>query len=161
VNYWKVIVATVVIFGAGVFTGGLLVNYVHTSQVRSKHTEHPPVAVATTNAPVVPPGPTPRLPEVLSRPFLPKLDSLLQLSSDQHKAIEKIISDSQASMRKVMQDARVNIRATLTPDQRSRFDDLMKHPKKAAAALNTNSVETNLPAAATLSVPTNPPAATN
>ncbi len=27
-NSWKVILATVVIFGAGVLTGGLLVNYV-------------------------------------------------------------------------------------------------------------------------------------
>ena len=33
-NSWKVILATVVIFGAGVMTGGLLVNYVD-------HSHHP------------------------------------------------------------------------------------------------------------------------
>ena len=33
-NSWKVILAAVVIFGAGVLTGGLLVNYVEPSHPR-------------------------------------------------------------------------------------------------------------------------------
>ena len=40
-NNWKVIFATVVIFGAGVITGGLLVNYVNYSHGRPAH--HPPL----------------------------------------------------------------------------------------------------------------------
>ena len=156
-NYWKVIVATVVIFGAGVFTGGLLVNYVRDTHGRNNPPHHP-VAVSGTNSVTPPIGAAPRLPEVLSRPFLPKLDNLLLLSSDQHKAIEKIITDAQAQMRKVSQDARVAIRSELTPDQRSRFDELMKRPRRAIA--NTNVVDllsTNPP----VSIPTNPPATTN
>jgi hypothetical protein len=151
VNYWKVIVATVVIFGAGVFTGGLLVNYIHQSHVRNGESHHPPTPPAGSNSVAgLLPNP-PRLPEVLSKPFLPKLDDLLHLSSDQHKAIEKIISDAQGQMHKVTQDTRMAIRGALTPDQRSQFDDLMKRQvKKPAGATNgvENGSSSNSPKAA-------------
>jgi Spy/CpxP family protein refolding chaperone len=133
VNYWKVIVATVVIFGAGVFTGGLLVNCIQNSHSKISHGKEAVVAAVHAVSPTNTPGataPVPRLPDILSKPFLPRIDDLLHLSPEQHKAIEKIISDGQGQMKKVMQDSRMEIRGELTPEQRAKFDELMKRPAK-------------------------------
>jgi hypothetical protein len=134
VNNWKVIptivCATVLIFGAGVFTGGILVDYVkqarpHPGVVHAK----PPVTpspVPPTNNPAV--SATRQPPQVLSKEFLQRLDGDLHLTKDQHEAVQKIISDGQNEMRKVMQDSRLEIREVLTPEQREQFDELMKRP---------------------------------
>jgi uncharacterized membrane protein len=130
-NNWKVIFATVVIFGAGVLTGGLLVNYVQHSNYRGPHKA---AAIPASHAPVtnVVARPVenekPRLPEVLSRQFLQQLDESLRLAPEQREAIQKIISEGQNQMRKAVQDARLEIREVLTPDQRTQFDDLVKRP---------------------------------
>ena len=118
-NNWAVIFATAVIFGAGVVTGGLLVNHVEHSRPRNIH--HPAAAtnsvnsVAQTNNPSQPRPP--RLPEILSKDFVEKLADSLQLAPEQRAAIEKIIADGQAQMRKavqaVRQDARQKIRDQL------------------------------------------------
>lgn len=159
-NYWKVIFATAVIFGAGVFTGGLLVNMVHQTPGHSA-AHHPAAAApnsgtnsnANTNAVVV------RLPEVLSKPFLPKLDDALHLSSEQHTNIEKIIVNAQAQTRKVMQDTRMQIRGELTPEQRAIYDQLMKRPGSVRRNGGTNALEslmwTNPPAGALPAATTN------
>jgi hypothetical protein len=132
VNNWKVIFATVVIFGAGVVTGGLLVNYVgHSYQKNSS--KHPAATVevhhsATNQPPRQAEAVKPRLPEILSKPFLQRLDEELRLTPDQHEAIQKIINDGQNQMRKVVQDARLEIREVLTPEQRKQFDELVKRP---------------------------------
>jgi uncharacterized membrane protein len=136
VNNWKVIFATVVIFGAGVVTGGLLVNYVQHSHPRN-YNNNPHRSGTTTE--VHPPATNPpphqadagkpaRLPEILSKPFLQRLDEELHLAPDEHEAIQKIINDGQNQMRKVVQDARLEIREVLTPDQRKEFDELVKRP---------------------------------
>jgi uncharacterized membrane protein len=134
VNNWKVIFATVVIFGAGVVTGGLLVNYVQHSHPKMNN-PHRPVAAAEVHPPTTNPPPhqadaakPPRLPEILSKPFLQRLDEELHLAPDEREAIQKIINDGQNQMRKVVQDARLEIREVLTPDQRKQFDELVKRP---------------------------------
>jgi hypothetical protein len=133
VNNWKVIptivFATVLIFGAGVFTGGMLVDYVkqahpHPGIVHTKPPTQPPVA--PTNNPNM--MATRQPPQVLSKELLQRLDGDLHLTKDQHEAVQKIISDGQNEMRKVMQDARLEIREVLTPEQRDQFDVLMKRP---------------------------------
>jgi Spy/CpxP family protein refolding chaperone len=131
VNNWKVIFATVVIFGAGVITGGLLVNYVQHS--RPKAARHPAAMVevhpALTNQLLrQADAPKPRLPEVLNKQFLQRLDEELHLATNQHEAIQKIIGDGQNQMHKVIQDARLEIREVLTPEQRKKFDELVKRP---------------------------------
>lgn len=135
-NDWKVIptivFTTALIFGAGVFTGGMLVDYVKYGHPRmmAAHRPAPPVStnsVPTTNVVAQANRPV-RPPEILSKDFLQRLDADLQLNKEQHEAIQKIISDSQNLMRKVVQDARLEIRETLTPMQRDQFDDLMKRP---------------------------------
>ena len=162
-NNWKVIFATVIIFGAGVITGGLLVNYVHLSEHRGgTHKtagQTPPGTNMTVQATGTYPATTTiRLSEVLNKSFLSKLDTALALTPEQHKCIDKIIAAGQEPMRKVMVDVSHNIREELTPDQRKKYDDVLKpfrpngphHPTPATnqpsmtVPTNTPSVKTNL-----------------
>ena len=150
-NNWKVIptivLATVLIFGAGVFSGGLLVNYVKTARPKKiTRVELPAtnavVVAASTNAPTISPAkPATRLPEILNKEFLQRLDAELRLNPEQHEAVQKIISEGQSSTRKMMNAARLEIREVLTAEQQKQFDGLVKkQPKKFTAAPPTNSV---------------------
>ncbi len=162
-NDWKVIptivLTTVLIFGAGVFTGGMLVDYVKQGRPRMamrRQMPPPPVAPAPTNNPVTQAKPV-RPPEILSKEFLQRLDNDLHLNKDQHEAVQKIIGDGQNQMRKVLQDARLEIREALTQPQRDQFDELMKRPFHkpifSTNALTNITVEVPRPAMA----PTNAP----
>jgi hypothetical protein len=165
VNEWKVIIATVVIFGTGVISGGLLVNYVDVSHVKVAQSAPAQLDVSnsvpqiSTNSLSKPASAArPRLPEILSKQFVDRLEKDLQLTLGQRADIEKIIADGQDDMRKAVQNvrqgARQKIREKLTEPQKKQFDDLFKqnHPgKKTVNSTNTPSV---LP-------PTNSPATTN
>jgi hypothetical protein len=174
VNYWKVILATVVIFATGVMAGGLLVNYVQHSHPKNLHRAPPLVATSSltnsrpssqTNNPVLPRLTEllkPRLPELWSKEFVAHLNDALELTPEQRDKIEKIIADGQelnhsiwtnnaAQMRKVMQDARQQIREQLTPDQRKEFEELMKRPPRKPSST------TNAPANLLLPPATNAP----
>ena len=147
-NSWKVILATVVIFGAGVFTGGLLVNSVQRPHFRmmghrpfaNDNDAHPPFEArdpqSRTNFFANMPRP-PRPPEILGDKFVQQLDDALKLTSDERASIQKIISDGQernheiwtnnsAQMREVIQDVRHRVRETLTADQQKLFEEMMK-----------------------------------
>jgi Spy/CpxP family protein refolding chaperone len=160
VNEWKVIFATVIIFGAGVISGGLLVNYADLSHERPI----PPAALPleSTNSAPAPAanhsnktalGSKLRLPEILSKQFVDRLEAELQLTLGQRADIEKIIADSQDEMRKavqdVRQDARLKIREKLSPEQRKRFDDLFK----ARHDFKKSGSGTNAPSANPLTLP--------
>jgi len=161
VNSWKVILATVVIFGAGVFTGGLLVNYVNHSHRNNHHPlangeAHPPAEAhepqSHTNNPAMP---RPRPPEILGTNFVQQLDDALQLAPDQRAAIQKIIAAGQernhaiwtnnsAQMREVVQDVRHRVRELLTADQQKQFEELMKRVPRRQQ--NSTNAPPNLPA---------------
>ena len=152
-NNWKVIFATVIIFGTGVITGGLLVNYVE-QHPRPKAVRHAvastePHAAATNQVVKPADNSKSRPPEVLSKQFLQRLDEELHLTTEQHEAIQKIIGTGQDQMRKVIQDARLEIRDVLTPKQRKEFDDLMKRQFRKTL-FGTNVPTTNLSAPAQL-----------
>ena len=170
-NYWKVILATVVIFGAGVLTGGVLVNFVQYSHPRTG--SHRPAAsgeshpsaearevqshtnnLATLSRPQRPP-------EILDDKFVQQLDDKLQLTPDERAAIQKIIADGQernhsiwtnnsAQMRAVVQDVRHRVREALNADQQKQFEDLMKRPPRRQGSTNApaGSPPTNSPASA-------------
>ncbi len=139
-NYWKVILATVVIFGAGVFTGGLLVNYVDHPHGRNPHRPQANTAHSQTNSPVVThlqEFPMPRLAEGMGKQFVQQLNDALQLTPEQRGKIEKIIAAGQEQnheiwtnvapkMRAVIQDVTQRIRAELTPEQVKPFEELLK-----------------------------------
>jgi len=129
----------------------LLVNYVHQTYLHAAASHHPPAA---TNVAVNPSG-VAHLPEPLSKPFLPRLDEMLHLSPEQHKAVEKILIDAQGKMHKVTQDTKLAIRAELTPEQLSRYDEAMKRPAKHPTG--TNAV-VNVSATNAMVLPTNSPA---
>ncbi len=130
-NNWKVIptivCATVLIFGAGVFTGGILVNYVKKPHPRPV-VRRAPAAGQTNSMAANARGRPIRPPEILSKDFLQRLDGDLHLNREQHEAIQKIISENQNQIRKVIHDARLEIREVLTAEQRKQFDELVKWP---------------------------------
>lgn len=144
-NFWKVILATVVIFGAGVLTGGFLVDAVHDGHPRGAR--RPPA-----NTEARPPRPAaeippPRMAERMGKQFVQQLNDTLQLTPEQLAKIEKIIAVGQEQnheiwtnvapkMRAVMQEVNQQIRAELTPDQVKQFEELLKHPPKRSAGTN-------------------------
>lgn len=140
-NSWKVILATMVIFGAGVITGGLLVKNIAGSKV----VEPRKVVVRTNLAPV---NVTP--PQMMRMEFLLRARKELGLSPEQHERIEKIIRDGQEKsrklwegvapeMRKELQSVHEKIRGELSPEQRKRFEQLLK------SAPRPNNPENNPP----------------
>jgi hypothetical protein len=136
VNSWKIIptivFATVLIFGAGVFSGGMLVNYVKQAPPRTQ--KRPPAAVQTNVISSSNSGGTPtskaaaKPPEILGKDFLQRLDGDLHLTPGQHEAVQKILAEGQNLVRKAVQDARLEIREVLTPEQLKAFDQLVKRP---------------------------------
>lgn len=132
-NSWKVILATIVIFGAGVITGGLLVNHVQ-SRPRT-HAAQPNPANALNGE-----MPGSLRPEILNRQFVQELSDKLDLTPEQREKIEKIIGQGQQSTRDlwklvapqfqmVWRDTRQQIREVLTPEQRKQFELLMKQQR--------------------------------
>ena len=118
---WQVILATMVIFGAGVVTGGLFVK--HVGHVQNPH---PPANAAPHNAPA---------PWHLQRvEFIRRLEKQLDLSPDQRKRVEDIMRESQErtkplwegigpQLREELKNVREQIRAELTPQQQKKFDE--------------------------------------
>jgi hypothetical protein len=136
VNSWKIILATIVIFGAGVMAGGLLVSHVDRSNRNARHWPGAPESR--------PPGNTNRAqlahmrpPELFgreSKDFMRQLDESLKLTPGQHDTIQEIIAEGQEQMQKavqsVRQDTHRKVRDQLTPDQQKQFDELMRRPSQ-------------------------------
>jgi hypothetical protein len=116
VKIWKVILATIVIFAAGALAGGLLVKALT-----------PP-----------PPPPKPPISPIISQQrFQEKLKRELELSADQTNRIDKVFHESNArikilwdlvgpEMQKERQEVYESIRGILTPEQREKFEQLLK-----------------------------------
>lgn len=123
-NSWKVILATMVIFGTGVVTGGLLVRHAAI-----------PTKTQPTNA-------TPRPPQTsfaggMRIEFLRRMERELDLTSHQRAQADKLLKESQERTRKIMepvapqmveelQQTKEQFRALLTPAQQARFDQVLK-----------------------------------
>ncbi len=152
-NSWKIILAAVVIFGAGVIAGGLLVNHAKDGQPglteasASESNVHP---VADNHGPAHPSEvPLPKLAERLSKDFVQRLVGSLHLTLGQSNNIARIVAEGQErnhvlwtnvapQMRKVMQDVNQQIRAELTPEQLKQFEGLMKqHPARRPPGTNS------------------------
>ena len=132
---WKVILATIIIFAAGVITGGVLVNRVQRPQ---RPGPLPPFA-----QPRQDPVPTPWF---VRREFLDRMDHHLNLSRDQYDRIAKILQDSQERTRQItrrvnpeiqdeLRNVRREIRGELTPEQVKKFDELqhtLRRPPRPA-----------------------------
>jgi len=121
-----------VIFGAGVVTGGLLIRKLTPPQPL------PPPRVAGAR----PPGAN--TPGGTRLQFLRRAERELDLTNKQREEVDKILSVSQERTKRLMepitpqlrdelQQTKEEIRAVLTPEQRKRFDELLKqqHPGEA------------------------------
>lgn len=117
-NTWKVILATLVLFGAGVITGGLLVQ--HTLQPGSLRPARP-AGVSRQSAPG------------MRYEFLRRMGRDLELTMEQQEKIDAILKESQEKTRKALheqfQETKAAFREVLTPEQRERFDELIKRPQ--------------------------------
>jgi len=127
VNTWKVIVATMVIFGAGVITGGLLVK--QTILVHPPKQAHSNASNRT----------VPTAPGVTRVEFLRRAERELNLTPEQREQADKLIAASQDRTKKIMEPVAPKIReelkqtkdqfrALLTPEQQTRFDEMLKKP---------------------------------
>ncbi|MDB6030935.1 MAG: motif protein [Verrucomicrobiales bacterium] len=117
---WKVILATLVIFTAGLFTGAVGVQYLSTPLARFR------------------PGPdNPFQPWMLRDQFVKYLGNQMDLSPDQRERISAIVHDSQQrtqiltgliepEMREELRNTREAIRQVLTPAQREQYDEILK-----------------------------------
>ena len=113
---WKVILATVVIFAAGALAGGILVKTLGPKPDIAK----PPV------------------PGILSQQrFQSRLKEKLELTPEQTNRIDKIFAESNERIRilwgligpelqKELKEVRDNSRAELSPEQRDKFEQLLK-----------------------------------
>ena len=152
-NAWRLILATVIIFGSGVVLGVVL-DYSTHSHAKAAH--RPAMASSTTNRPPVVRPIVEVLnlhqPEILSQEFMQKLDDQLEFSPAQRETINKILTDGQdqnhaiwtncaAQTRQVLQEVRQHVREQLNPDQIKQFEKLLKEmhtpPRKATG---TNSM---------------------
>jgi Spy/CpxP family protein refolding chaperone len=118
VNTWKVILATIVIFAAGAVTGALL----------ARHSAHPRQG-----------------PGGMRLEFLRRMERDLDLTREQRERIDKILKESQEQTRRIMepvspalhaelQRTKEEFRQVLTPEQQTRFDQLLKHPPRGREA---------------------------
>lgn len=163
-RYWKVILATLVIFAAGAITGGLVVN----QMVRAKSTTASPSptnrSVATRN--VVWPTQASPVPStnlaywyILKTNYLKQAQKELNLTAEQQDRIEMIISESQKrtkelsdamapKVRDEVRRARDRMRAELTPEQRRKYDLLYKSrsPRKPPEIVHAVPASSNTPA---------------
>jgi Spy/CpxP family protein refolding chaperone len=140
-NSWKIIPAVMIIFGAGVLTGGLLVNYVdqgHRENGRFPFWRATPRAQMS-DPTQASPGELnrPRTPEMWRKDFLGHLDEKLKLTPEQHADISRIIAEGQEQNREIwtniaprmhqeMELVQQRIREELTPEQQKQFEVLTK-----------------------------------
>lgn len=144
-NTWKVILATLAIFVAGIVTGCVLVGFVHRAQQKnSRALLREAITHRVDGNPREPsreparmPNLPGKMPQGLRMDFLKNLDREVRLTPDQREQIEKIVKEGQTrnqelwdrvlpDLRKEMQETRERIRAILTPEQRAQFEELMK-----------------------------------
>jgi hypothetical protein len=133
VNTWKVILATMVIFGTGVVTGmvggGLLVRYagIPFPQVRR------PALMRAQMPPNSAGG--------MRLDFLRRVQNELDLTPEQRVRIDQIFKDSQDRTKQIMEPvspllrdelkrARAEFVDVLTPKQRARFNELAKEQQQ-------------------------------
>jgi len=125
VRFWKVILATLVIFGAGVITGALVVNLRYPEETRPLSVK----AAAT-------PAPAPPL-QIQRKEFFLRMKRELRLRAEQQLRIEQIIHESQQrtqplwdqvapQMQEELRGVKEKIRGELDPEQQVKFAELLK-----------------------------------
>ena len=156
-NTWKVICATLVIFVAGIVTGGVAVGFgarIKNQNIRPRENFRPSGNVPNQQMPQVgnlpnPGARDPRSPlnfakgpqsRLMSLEFLEKLHKEIGLTQGQRERIAEIMADGQQRNKKIweriepdlrreMQETQKRIREILNEDQRKRWEELMKQQR--------------------------------
>ena len=121
-----------VIFGTGVVTGSLLVR--HVEHGRDRHPQH--------STSVAHPAPASSA-GIMRIEFLRRMERELELTPAQRDPIDRILKDGQERMKKLMDTVEPRrreefkktveeFRGVLTPEQRQRFDELVKQQQQRA-----------------------------
>jgi hypothetical protein len=142
VSIWKVIFATLVIFGAGIVTGGLFVNRMHQADpagvvASGEATKHP---LSVWERPVINTNNPPHSLKV-KNDFVTRFGQQLELTSEQRLRIEQIMGDSQKRtkqisdsiapyLREEVRHTRELIRSELTAQQLQKYDEIFRPKKK-------------------------------
>ncbi len=151
----KAIVAALVIFAAGVVTGGLTVKVAgkkdgHKGEKGEKRLKASLTALnPTNNFPVADNVSLPaqagnpvkgnivRRPELQMQALMRRMEYELNLRPEQRKKVEVIMHDSEEQMRRIweefpaqFQSLRQKIRAELDPDQRTRFEEIFRQKEE-------------------------------
>jgi Spy/CpxP family protein refolding chaperone len=140
VKIWKVVIAVILIFGAGVVTGGLLVRL----RVPPRPTPAGPVVMGSPAA--IPPG---------KQMFVQRVRRELDLTADQSAQVDEIMRDSHKRMVKIYEPVapqareetrrvRQEIQAILTPEQKKKFNEVFKrHQRENSDSTKTNAAQSN------------------
>jgi Spy/CpxP family protein refolding chaperone len=140
VKIWNVVIAVMLIFGAGVVTGGLLVR---TRVVQQSPVAQPQVLGTPTSS-----APTPATVAVPGRQLLiQRVRSELDLSPEQSTQVDQIMRDSHKRMQKLYEPlspqareetrrVRQEIQAILTPQQKKQFNEKFKRRQPVRAETN-------------------------
>jgi Spy/CpxP family protein refolding chaperone len=126
VSAWKVILATLVIFTAGLFTGALGIRHFAPPEPK------PPFKATPDN---------PFLPWMVREQFVQFLAENINLTPDQKEKVLKIVHESQQrtriltsliepEMREELRATRESIREVLTPEQREKYEEILKRRGK-------------------------------
>jgi len=157
VKTWNVILATLVIFGAGVITGALVVNLGRKVEARA-------LPAAPRANPAVPPL---AFANIQKSEYLRRLDKQLGLTQEQYETLEEILIESNERTKKLWQPiapqmieeikhVREKIRAELSPDQQKKFD---QPPPKARPARKPDAPGNRPAKPSSRDTTTNPPSA--
>lgn len=149
---WKVILATLVIFAAGLMTGSVVsrLQKCHWwSPVLVQEARDEVTMVNGTNREPGQAGGLGRIPfRTVRKDFLQRLDRELKLDPEQRERIEKILEESQQHTREILKKVEPEMRAekdkthglireTLTPEQAALFETLLKRPGKPPKEAST------------------------
>jgi Spy/CpxP family protein refolding chaperone len=154
-NTWKVILATMVIFGTGVVTGGLLV----------RHADHGRDRRPARTGGAMRPGQAGSA-GLMRFEFLRRMEQELDLTPEQRAPIDKILKEGQERMKKLMEQVEPRRReelkrtleefcAVLTPEQRKHLDDLLKRQQQRAREQRKSGPPRERPAKGLMPAPTN------
>jgi Spy/CpxP family protein refolding chaperone len=141
VNTWKAIFAALVIFGAGFVTGNVLNRMTDAAKA-------PAPAAAPRNAARTSQHPL-SLEQLRRVELMGRVQKDLDLTPEQHARIEKIVGDAQERIRDLWDqvapdihdeydDVQKKLCGELTPDQKKRFDELMKAQQHSHKPASTN-----------------------
>ena len=125
--------AAVVIFACGVLTGAMVSNASHQAALSAPN---PPVLAVNPKNPAPPGWQLQRL------AFFKKMEKQLDLAPGQREQIDKIIKNSQERVKPLWDQigpqmgaeltrVRQEVNKVLTPEQRKKLDELMRHRRKS------------------------------